>query len=290
MPLSRPKKEAPNAVAGPDNGVEPARGLIRTDLPATGLRHERLLPPEPLRALVRHYWWVEWELPSRTTQQNLPHPTIHLVFQDGDTRVFGVTTNRFSIELDCRGWVFGVKFQPGAFFSVLGKPVVSLTNRVVPARTIFGETVEPLNRKIHEASDMAERIELVSDYLLRLNPAIDAEMELASRLVHRLETDRELLRVEELCKSESLSPRRVQRLFRKYVGVSAKWVIRRYRLHEALERVETLLTAETEAIEWADFAQSLGYFDQAHFIKDFVAVIGCTPEQYEKRLTTRQSH
>jgi hypothetical protein len=62
----------------------------------------------------------------------------------------------------------------------------------------------------------------------------------------------------------AMSPRSLQRLFRRYVGVSPKWVLRRYQLHEAAERI-----AEGRDGGAAATAPELGYFDQAHFVRDF---------------------
>ena len=78
-------------------------------------------------------------------------------------------------------------------------------------------------------------------------------------------------RVEELCSHAGYSKRTLQRLFREYVGVTPKWVLQRVRLHEAADRM-----ADGEQ-DWPRLALELGYFDQAHFIKAFKAVIGLSP-------------
>jgi AraC-like DNA-binding protein len=74
-----------------------------------------------------------------------------------------------------------------------------------------------------------------------------------------------------------MSVRGVQRLFSQYVGVSPKWVIRRYRLHELLERIHS-----GQALDWAQLALDLGYFDQAHLINDFKTITGYTPTEYTR--------
>ena len=51
-------------------------------------------------------------------------------------------------------------------------------------------------------------------------------------------------------------------------------MLERIRLHEAAERM-----AEGEG-DWAALALDLGYFDQAHFIKAFKAVVGRSPAEY----------
>jgi AraC-like DNA-binding protein len=52
-------------------------------------------------------------------------------------------------------------------------------------------------------------------------------------------------------------------------------VIKRYRLQEAADQV-----ADSEVVDWAKLALDLGYFDQAHFIKDFKTIVGRTPAEY----------
>jgi AraC-like DNA-binding protein len=76
-----------------------------------------------------------------------------------------------------------------------------------------------------------------------------------------------------------ISKRTMQRLFSQYVGVSPKWVIKRYRLHDAAEQV-----ASGSIEDWARLAAELGYFDQAHFIKDFKKLVGQTPGEYARML------
>ena len=68
-----------------------------------------------------------------------------------------------------------------------------------------------------------------------------------------------------------------QRLFSDYVGVSPKWVIRRFRLHDAASRL-----AKDEDVNLTHLAQDLGYSDQAHFTRDFKALVGRSPSDYRR--------
>jgi len=47
-----------------------------------------------------------------------------------------------------------------------------------------------------------------------------------------------------------------------------------------IEAAEQLATGA--GADWSQMAQELGYFDQAHFIKDFKSIIGVTPAEYAK--------
>lgn len=77
----------------------------------------------------------------------------------------------------------------------------------------------------------------------------------------------------------NVTERTLQRLFSRYVGVSPGWVIRRYRIHDAVNQLE-----QGEVVDWPALAVDLGYFDQAHFIKDFKKLIGVSPGIYAKRV------
>jgi AraC-like DNA-binding protein len=78
-----------------------------------------------------------------------------------------------------------------------------------------------------------------------------------------------------LVRASGRSERTLHRLFARYVGASPAWVIRRYRLRAAAERLTACPPADVRAIAW-----ELGYADQAHFIRDFRATIGVTPGAY----------
>lgn len=84
-----------------------------------------------------------------------------------------------------------------------------------------------------------------------------------------------LTRVGELVERIGGTERAVQRLFFGYVGASPRWVIKRYRTFEALERL-----ADLRGVALSDLAQDLGYFDQAHFTNDFRKLTGHAPAKY----------
>jgi AraC-like DNA-binding protein len=106
-------------------------------------------------------------------------------------------------------------------------------------------------------------------------PAPDENVALISRLAARVVDDRTITCASRLSSLSGVSARALQRLFRRYVGVGPKWMIRVYRLHDAAERL-----AKEHAPDFAQTALDLGYADQAHFIKDFKAIIGQPPAQY----------
>ncbi len=238
---------------------------------------ERHPPASDLAAFVERYWLVRWDLRGAPpfAQETLPHPNVNLVIGTHRPGVHGVGTERFVAALSGLGWVVGVKFRPGGFHPFFRRDVSELTGREMPLLEAFGQDGATLERDVLGAPDDGGRIERLERFLRGRNPDLDDRMLLVSLAVDLARADPTLLRTSELARRLDVSTRTLERLFRRYVGVPPKWVLRRFRVHEACVRIASGIPAC-----WSTFAQELAYFDQAHFIRDFKAQVGRTPSEY----------
>ncbi|MDX1998122.1 MAG: helix-turn-helix domain-containing protein, partial [Thermoanaerobaculia bacterium] len=144
-------------------------------------------------------------------------------------------------------------------------------------RDVFGPDFAALESRVLAEPDSPTALAAIATFLAARRPADDPNVALVVAVTERAATDREITRVEHLAAAAGRHPRRLQRLFAEYVGVSPKWVIQRYRLHEAAECI-----ARGEVADWAGLALDLGYADQAHFIRDFRRLVGKTPADYAR--------
>jgi AraC-like DNA-binding protein len=260
----------------------PPRGVLYTRMAPQMPDYGRYWPADELLPFVEHFWTVTWDLAEPEDAEVLPHPSVQMTFEAGSSRVTGVPRGRFVTRLASRGRVLGTKFRPGGFRPFLGRPLSTLTGRTVPLAEVFGEAAAGLGERALAHEDPVAAFEVVQGFLLSLRPRPDPAIELVGRITARVAEDRTLTRVAQLESLFSLGERALQRLFAGYVGVSPKWVIQRYRLHEAAERI-----ADGGEIDWADLAQELGYADQAHFIRDFRRLVGRTPVEYAREFRVR---
>ena len=261
-----------------DQNNDPARGLLHK---ATSLRNFELLrlaASDDLEPFIEHFWIVSWTLDEPYTQENLPHPSQHLVIDPiGGTGIFGLQRAKFTYRLEGSGAVLGTKFRPGMFRGFFGRPVHEITDKSVPVSSVFGVDDAFLNEEFGQMNDpagMADRIEA----MLRTGmPEQDPRAEEAQRLVAEVSRSPDLFTVAALARLAGVTPRSLQRLFEDYVGVGPKWVIDRYRMIEAVEALN-----RNEETSLTMLAHALGYFDQAHFSKAFVALTGKTPSSYRR--------
>jgi AraC-like DNA-binding protein len=260
--------------------VDPPRGLLNLDLAGGRVHLARYFPSnEPINFFVEHHWIVRWHLAGQPpfTSETLPYPSVHVVLEQDESRVVGVPRGKFTRLLRGDGFVFGIKFRPGGFRPFVAGPVSRFTNRSISLTSVLDFGAQ-LTAEVLGAGADAAMVERAEALLLRHLPEPDSQIPLLGGIVDAIAADRSIVRVDQLVEQYGLGKRALQRLFREYVGVTPKWVIQRYRLFEAAERLTS-----TDA-DGALLAQELGYFDQAHFIRDFKAMVGRTPTAYARTL------
>ncbi len=256
------------------------RGVVGTQAVRQQSPVGRFLPEGPLEQLVEHFWTIGWDLQERVTAmgETLPHPSVYLVVEAGHSGLSGVNTHRFQRRLEGRGRVYGVKFHPGTFRPFWPASVHTLTDRVVPLGEAFGAEGTELEAAVLACGeDAPSAIALLEAFLLCRLPAPDARAQQARQLVALVLEDRTLTQAETLARAAGLSLRSLQRLFKDCVGVSPKWVIQRYRLHDAMACLEG-----DGPVDFPALALQLGFCDQAHFIRVFKAFLGRTPTEYAR--------
>jgi len=268
--------------------TEPPRGILQTAITAQGgYRYERYHPSPDLESYVEHYWTVDWDLRGQSPQkvETLPHPAVHLIFEGGgESRVRGAGKAKFSRSLEGKGGVFAVKFTPGGFYPFAGVPVSRFSDRTLGLHEVFGDAGDALDRAVLEKSTDESRLAVIEAFLRGHGLAPDANVSVMNEIVFAVAKDRGILKVDDLVGRYGMNKRTLQRLFARYVGVSPKWVIQRYRLHEAAAQL-----AGGGSVSQAALASSLGYSDQAHFSRDFKAIVGVSPAAYAKSTRLEQT-
>lgn len=252
------------------------RGILNPKAGAQKFQISRHSPAPDLSFFIECYWIITWNLQAPYVQETLPYPCVNLVIEKDRSRVYGVVTGKFSRVLEGSGRVFGIKFRPGAFYPFLNAPASTLTNSSRRVEDMFDAALESA---ILSTEDKALMIGHAEDFLRARMPEQDEHIRLVNQIIDCITDDRTITRVDDLVRRLHIHKRALQRLFNQYVGVSPKWVIQRCRLHEAAEQLEAGNTADGSRL-----AVELGYFDQAHFIKDFKTIVGQTPAEYARQM------
>ncbi|MGW1879393.1 AraC family transcriptional regulator [Streptomyces sp. NPDC001975] len=262
--------------------VHDTRGIVDPAGLLSRVRFRRHRPAEPLRRHVETYWFIDWDLPEPYVSHVVPHPSVNLTFQWDEeegppyAELTGVALGLYARKLTGRGRVCGAKFRPGGFRPYApAHPVSHWTGRALRADEVFPRATADTARDIVTPADDRDRVAALDAFLLSLAPAPDPQADRAMALVREIRVDRTVRRVADFAQARGISTRTLQRLFAAYVGITPKWAILRYRIHEAVERA-----GGEKAVDWATLAAELGYADQAHLIRAFKATVGVSPTAY----------
>jgi hypothetical protein len=214
--IGKTRQHEVNTRGWPASEVGAPRGILNPPPPAADeFRLSRRKPGAELMRFIEHYWIVAWDLRKRGphTQETLPQPNVHVVFEKDNSRAFGVVTGKFSRNLQGKSHVFGVKFAPGMFRSFLGMAVSRLTNRTKPVQEIFGDQVTALEEILTSQAPEDELVAAADCFLQSHIPEPDAKANLAKELVRQALEQRDLLRVDDLARRAAIGMRTLQRLF-----------------------------------------------------------------------------
>jgi AraC-like DNA-binding protein len=262
------------------------KGVLDPRLAAQKFRLARFQPAHDLKTFVEHFWIVEWDLRGHAAhvQKTLPYPCVHLVFDEGKTAITGVVRGAFDYQLEGKRRVLGVRFRPGGFRGILGAALRSITDRTIPLSRFYELDSAAAEASVLGADGDAGMMAAAEAILRTRIPPADESVDFVHGIIDQVAADREINRVDELAAKIGMGERALQRLFSEYVGVSPKWVIRRSRLHDAASQL-----ANAEEVNLTHLAQDLGYSDQAHFTRDFKAIVGRSPSDYRRSATSESN-
>lgn len=231
--------------------------------------HRRMsVPPMPSAHLFINLGEPAWLWDS---DPSVPPTT----FADG--WFMGVWTRRFLFEYPKYVRLVGVHFKPWGMSPFAGLPATELRDRWVEAEAIWRRS--SLDRLRNQAGDCASATEVLQVVETELRSLLAATqtrgLDLVRHVSERLEISHGAVSVEALSDAAGVSGNHLATLFKAHVGVTPKRVARIYRFARLILSVDP-----RHPVDWSTLAHSAGYFDQAHFIKEFKEFTGHTPTQY----------
>ncbi len=263
-------------------------GILRPDEFARHVALSRW-PAGSLDRWVENFWGLRWSLPAGSTYLShvLPHPACTISVEHAthprpglashDAVVTGVVTRRFEVVVAGEGAVVGVKFRPGGLAALTGLPARAWTDRDVPVSEVLPPEVASALRAVEPGDVLDQGPSRVEEALapLRIRAGDDPTYERVLTVVADMLADRDLVTVAQVEERHGVSDRTLQRWFAQYVGVGPKWVLARYRMHDAVTELD-----QGYAGPLADLAARHGWYDQSHFVRDFRSLTGLTPGDY----------
>lgn len=252
------------------------------------LHHEEPPTAEPLKPFVNRRMHTCSEANADFCMTLPPTGVMYLTFVYGDemTLQYGDSAAYTSPRLFIGGQVrrympvsripgrvglMGVEFSSTGFYRLFHQDCSELTDRATPLRELVPEAADHLERQMARATDNDLPMALLQEFLLeRVSDALATPV--VDEAVNRIEQARGCISVGEVAGHCGLGVRQLHRHFLKVVGIGPKHFAKSVQIKQALFAIERGSAGELTAL-----AQHTGYFDQAHFVRDFQRMIGTNP-------------
>lgn len=245
-------------------------------------------PKIKLNNLIFSYYFIQNYV---TTHDNIPplgHPVIQFHLRNNinaffsnydfpidDIMIVGQLSKFAQINNTENSSMIGVNLKPTALFKILNTSTKPFTDKGTPAMPYFGEEIYKLLGKLKSNIPDNEKVALLDEFFINLiadKPLLNDKFDI---LIDKIFEKKANITINEIKKICPISERTLQRYFNDRIGFSLKTYLRVLR---NLYFFKIITQNQNKNIQEIIF--EAGYYDYAHFIKDFKLMTGTTPQKY----------
>lgn len=258
------------------------------------------IPSFPLSQFVENFIYYKGYDPEHNFERFLPDGNAYLVIDltESPKAIYdnftlkeiqhcrkvwfsGIRTKFITIPSGRENEMFVITFQKGRCYPFVDIPMNELTDYTVDGELVLSTEILNMRDALLGITLPQQRFLHAEEYLVRtfskkliLNPVIEFS-------INRIIQSPDQLSINFLTSKVGYSQKHFIKLFKDYVGLSPKSFLKVIRFQKAIQEIET-----TQKANWARIAIECGFFDQAHFINDFKAFSGYTPNEYLQTKTS----
>ena len=190
----------------------------------------------------------------------------------------GLQSGSVRLDVNRRHKAVRVGFHPGGMYRLLGFPMAEMIDGSYDAEDVFGMEMREVNERLQETQDFDAIRDVIEQFLLRKARNLKRALPFDNAMLEMLRLGGNI-NIEQIASLACLSLRQFERVSKERVGVSPKTYARLVRFSKAYR-----LRERFPEISWTSIAYECGYYDQAHFIRDFKEFAGTAPGVLEKEL------
>lgn len=212
------------------------------------------------------------------TSRVIPDGCMDIVFDIGEINkgkcgsVCGLMTKFSEEEVKGISEFLGVRFWPGGIIPFLKISANDFTDKLVSLDDILGKLAFEISERLYSAETLSQRLMIIEGVLVKLLLKAGVANELMIRALYEIYRHKAIISINNLSQEMSISQRQLSRKFQNWIGTNPKTFINIVRFQNIIKQLN-----ESTNINFQDVVLENGYYDQAHFIKDFKNFYGKTP-------------
>ncbi len=257
------------------------------------MRDKVFFPSDILKPFVKNYWTcrhdtdvLEVMYPSGCVELCIDISTNDTVRHRGSNamkvpslEVLGHWTIPTMAALTKGNTCLITRFHPHANALFFPNPASDFTNESIDLCDIFNKESGDFYNRLMEQRTLEQKVEVLEAFLIQRlvrNKRSDHQLKLVEHLCRYVAQEDRAFNIQDLSAHYGFSERYIQKLFMDWVGITPQKFFSVQRFNRSLE----LLRSSPQPL--TSIAFECGYYDQAHFIKEFKSYTGLTPNQVKK--------
>lgn len=254
------------------------------------MEYREYIPHPLLRQYVECYWSADADKPPFQQKESLiPDGTIEFMFNFSDgyfhhrgndtsevkgAHIIGIRKQSLSISQPGRQQVFSIRFRTGGVYPFFRIPVANYAADIHNMQDVVGNDIKELEEQLYLAKDHTARVCIANRFLLRRLNESDNDYLFIKRCVPAILKGAKL---KEVVSDFNVSYKYIERKFDAVLGLTPTELVKIYRFNNA---VKSMYAGQHSSL--TSVAHASGYFDQAHFIRDFKQLTNYSPKEFLK--------
>lgn len=255
------------------------------------LKVEKYYPRSSLlKGLVKYFWVLKSDRQEQLDHKILPVNNIDIVFNfaapmdsvsggrsSAMPRCYfsGIRNQHYIFQQKGRLNTFGISFFPAGVYPLLKTPLAEFRNDLIDCKLALSGFVARVEQSLDPEGDARQQVKVLENTLaLSIDPRLRPD-QADSRLLRAFQAGEGALSIKSFCAKHGVHQRRLERLFRKYVGAGPKTFQRLSRFQAVLAKL-----LGNDFRDLTSLAHESNFHDQAHFINDFKSFSGSAPKAF----------
>lgn len=249
-------------------------------------------PSPGLSTHLRYHWSLDAGADAPKERERIfPDGCIELIFNYGELFrkhepdgtsflqprgiVYGQIKSFIEVEPTGAVGLFSTRFNPAGLKPFIDFDVDDFTGRALTVAELWGDDGIALEQAMIACADNEARKATVEAFLLKKLESVTFDNRDVEYCVDALLQSEGTVSIDKLADELEIGQRQLERKFVAAVGLSPKFLARIIRFQNTLQLIE-----KKEFVSFTNVAYDGGFYDQAHFIRDFKEFTGLNPKQY----------
>ncbi len=260
------------------------------------MQYKEFLPDDVFSHHIESYWQMPVQAGDdiEPTELLLPTCTFNIIFtaqpcfirsginanwvhlQPG-AAFFGQRNNCIHIKSAIPLKLGGVRFKPFAFANIINTPIFRLNDAFISLNKLFEITppISSLIQRVIKTETFSGKIQLIDDLMgALLGKSMSVDETLRAQLNYIMDR-RGAVKISDLFEEFDTSKVTLRKHFINKVGLTPKKVSQIWRMNYILQMKEDCPEENLTTL-----SLMAGFYDQAHFIKDFKLIFGIPPRKF----------